>query len=110
MELKSALSFALQALFSVESCWRDAVVIGAMSVEGACGSRQPFDARIHTLRRHTGQIVAAGCFRRILEAKSEIGQSHITCGKVQDPYSLRCQPQVMGACLQHIWQARHVLS
>ena len=61
--------FCTASLFKVESCWRDAVVIGAMSVEGACGSRQPFDARIHTLRRHNGQIVAAGCFRRIMRLR-----------------------------------------
>lgn len=105
-----SLAFALGAFFTAQDCWRDAVVIGAMSVEGACASRQPFDARIHTLRRHSGQITAAACFRHLLQDSSGISQSHADCDKVQDPYSLRCQPQVMGACLQHLWHARDILS
>jgi histidine ammonia-lyase len=70
-----------------------------MSVDAAMGSDTPFDERIHELRGHLGQIEAAAVYRRLLKG-SEIRASHLTGDeKVQDPYSLRCQPQVMGACL-----------
>jgi histidine ammonia-lyase len=73
-----------------------------LSVEAALGSRTPFDERIQAVRRQRGQIDAAAAYRHLLGAQSEIGKSHENCEKVQDPYSLRCQPQVMGACLQQI--------
>lgn len=73
------------------------------------GSRSPFDARIHEVRGQKGQIYTAAAFRELLGDESEISQSHIDCEKVQDPYSLRCQPQVMGACLTQIRQAAEVL-
>ena len=74
---------------------------GALSVDAAEGSASPFDARIHDLRGHPGQIAAAAAYRELL-ANSPINSSHRECGKVQDPYSLRCQPQVMGACSDQI--------
>jgi histidine ammonia-lyase len=79
-----------------------------LSVDAAEGSASPFDARIHELRGHPGQISAAAAYRQLL-ADSPINSSHRECGKVQDPYSLRCQPQVMGACRDQIEAARVVL-
>ncbi|MBN0016775.1 aromatic amino acid lyase, partial [Pseudomonas aeruginosa] len=73
------------------------------------GSRRPFDARIHEVRGQRGQIDAAALYRHLLTEDSAISQSHHNCSKVQDPYSLRCQPQVMGACLTQIRQAAEVL-
>jgi histidine ammonia-lyase len=92
-------ALALIGLFAAGNMFAAAVVAGAMSVDAAMGSDTPFDARIHELRGHRGQIEAAEAYRRLL-AGSAIRASHLTGDdKVQDPYSLRCQPQVMGACL-----------
>jgi histidine ammonia-lyase len=92
-------ALALEGLFAAENVFAAAVVAGAMSVDAAKGSDTPFDARIHELRGHQGQIEVAAAYRRLL-AGSRIRASHLTGDdKVQDPYSLRCQPQVMGACL-----------
>jgi histidine ammonia-lyase len=92
-------ALALDGLFRIENIFCAALVAGAMSVDAAMGSDTPFDARIHELRGHRGQIEVAGAYRRLLEG-SRIRASHLTGDdKVQDPYSLRCQPQVMGACL-----------
>jgi len=92
-------ALALTGLFSAENVFAAAVVAGAMSVDAAMGSDTPFDERIHELRGHLGQIEVAATYRRLLKG-SEIRASHLTGDdKVQDPYSLRCQPQVMGACL-----------
>lgn len=71
-------------------------LIAAMSLEALQGSASPFDARIHQIRPHPGQIQVAANIRQLLET-SEILDSHRDCGKVQDPYSLRCVPQVHGA-------------
>jgi histidine ammonia-lyase len=76
---------------------KDADLLAAMSLEALQGSAVPFDARIHALRPHPGQQAAADNVRRLLEG-SEILESHRDCGKVQDPYCLRCVPQVHGAC------------
>ena len=92
-------ALALHGLFAAENVFAAAVVAGAMSVDAAMGSDTPFDERIHALRGHAGQVEAAAAYRRLL-AGSAIRASHLTGDdKVQDPYSLRCQPQVMGACL-----------
>ncbi len=92
-------ALALHGLFAAQNVFAAATVAGAMSVDAAMGSDTPFDARIHELRGHRGQIAAAGTYRKLLQG-SEIRASHLTGDdKVQDPYSLRCQPQVMGACL-----------
>jgi len=101
-------ALALLHLFDIEDLFRTGLVAGALSVDAAAGSVKPFDARIHDLRGHPGQIAAAAAYRALLEG-SEIGLSHRDCGKVQDPYSLRCQPQVMGACLDQIRHASAVL-
>ncbi|HCH33648.1 MAG TPA: histidine ammonia-lyase [Oceanospirillaceae bacterium] len=107
---QASTAFALQGLFHAEDLWASATVCGALSVEAALGSRSPFDARIHEVRGHPGQIDAAAAYRHLLTDTSEIGASHDGCHKVQDPYSLRCQPQVMGACLDQIRHASKVLA
>ncbi|AWL10661.1 Histidine ammonia-lyase [Saliniradius amylolyticus] len=106
---QASTAFALEGLFHAENALAAAIVAGAMSVEAALGSRSPFDARIHKARGQKGQIDVAAAFRDLLEEQSEIGDSHENCDKVQDPYSLRCQPQVMGACLTQMRHAAGVL-
>ncbi|RJX72950.1 histidine ammonia-lyase [Vibrio sinensis] len=106
---QASTAFALEGLFAAEDLFASAIVCGAMSVEAALGSRRPFDPRIHRVRGHRSQMDAAAAYRHILDTTSEIGESHTACEKVQDPYSLRCQPQVMGACLQQIRNAAEVL-
>nr|NMF97203.1 histidine ammonia-lyase [Aromatoleum toluolicum] len=103
-------AYALRGLFDAEDLFAASTVCGSLTVEAALGSRVPFDARIHAARGQRGQIDAAAAYRHLLEETSEIAQSHVACGKVQDPYSLRCQPQVMGACLTQIRQAAEVLA
>ncbi|WP_137167042.1 histidine ammonia-lyase [Salinimonas lutimaris] len=105
---QASTAFALQGLFNTEIAFNSAVAIGALSVDAAQGSRVPFDARIHAARGHRSQCDTAAMYRSLLE-DSEIGQSHRGCEKVQDPYSLRCQPQVMGACLQQMRHAADIL-
>lgn len=94
---QASTALALKGLFSAEDLFAAALISGALSVEAMKGSVKPFDARIHEARGQQGQILAAGIYRKLLEG-SEIGTSHMNCDRVQDPYSLRCQPQVMGAC------------
>ncbi len=106
---QASTALALLGLFAAERCFDAALVAGALSVEAALGSRAPFDARIQQLRRHPAQQEVAARLRALLGARSEIGDSHQHCEKVQDPYSLRCQPQVMGACLQQLQHAATIL-
>lgn len=106
---QASTALALEGLFKAEDLFAAGCVIGAMSVEAAMGSRAPFDDRIHQARGQLGQIDAASIYRHLLGKSSDIGESHHNCEKVQDPYSLRCQPQVMGACLTQIRQAAQVL-
>ncbi len=106
---QASTALALEGLFHAEDLFASATVCGAMSVDAALGSRKPFDPRIHRVRGHRGQMDAALAFRFLLDSRSEIGESHDGCEKVQDPYSLRCQPQVMGACLQQIRNAAETL-
>ena len=102
-------ALALAALFAAEDLLRTTLVAGAMSVDAARGSDTPFDARIHALRGQPGQIRVAAALRGLL-AGSEIRDSHrIGDPRVQDPYSLRCQPQVAGACLDLLGHAAQVL-
>ena len=102
-------ALALAGLFELETVFAGAVVSGAMSLDALAGSDAPFDARIHNLRGHDGQARSAQVYRELLEG-SAIRESHRDCPRVQDPYSLRCQPQVMGACLDLITQQAAVLS
>lgn len=103
-------AYALKGLFAAEDLFAGASVCGALTVEATLGSRSPFDARIHEARGQRGQIDAASTYRHLLGAGSEISDSHANCDKVQDPYSLRCQPQVMGAVLTQLRQAAEVLA
>ncbi len=101
---QTSTALALHALFSFEPVLEAALVIGALTVDAARGSDGPFDPRIHALRGQPGQIDVAAYYRALL-AGSAIRHSHVEGDdRVQDPYSLRCQPQVVGACLD---QLRH---
>jgi histidine ammonia-lyase len=98
-------ALALDGLFRVYRAFLAALVTGALSLDAAAGSDTPFDPRIHHLRRHRGQADVAAHLLALM-AGSEIRDSHRTGDeRVQDPYSLRCQPQVMGACLDLLRQA-----
>lgn len=105
---QASTAFALQGLFYCENALNSAIGIGALTVDAVLGSRVPFDARIHEVRGHQAQSDVAAAFRTLL-GTSEIGDSHQGCEKVQDPYSLRCQPQVMGASLQQMRFAAQTL-
>jgi histidine ammonia-lyase len=100
---------ALAGLFEAERLFQSALITGALSTEAAKGSDTPFDPRIHALRRHRGQIDTAAALRALM-AGSSIRASHLTADpRVQDPYCLRCQPQVMGAALDVLRQAATTL-
>ncbi|HEY2560249.1 MAG TPA: histidine ammonia-lyase [Caldimonas sp.] len=102
-------ALALHALLRFEPVLESALVIGALTVDAARGSDGPFDPRIHALRGQPGQIDVARYYRALL-AGSEIRRSHLQGDdRVQDPYSLRCQPQVVGACLDQLRHAALVL-
>jgi histidine ammonia-lyase len=94
-------ALGLAGLFGAENLFAAAVVAGAMSVDALKGSDSPFDDRIQRLRGQPGQIAVAREYRELI-AGSAIRASHLECSRVQDPYSFRCQPQVMGACLDVI--------
>ncbi|WP_339725305.1 histidine ammonia-lyase [uncultured Paraglaciecola sp.] len=105
---QASTAFSLKGLFCAENALNSSIAIGALSVEAALGSRVPFDERIHQVRGHQAQTDVAAAYRALLK-ESSIGHSHDGCAKVQDPYSLRCQPQVMGACLQQMRFAAQTL-
>jgi histidine ammonia-lyase len=90
------LSFAVKAVQRMHNCLEAADIIGAMSLEALTGTKAPFDERLHELRPFKGNKLVAQRLRLLLN-DSDIMQSHIDCGRVQDPYSLRCMPQVHGA-------------
>jgi histidine ammonia-lyase len=101
---------AILGLFAIERVFRAALVTGALSTDAAKGSDTPFDARVHALRGHRGQIEVASALRALM-AGSAIRASHLTNDdRVQDPYCLRCQPQVMGAVLDLTRQAAATLA
>ncbi|MBX3709151.1 MAG: histidine ammonia-lyase [Gammaproteobacteria bacterium] len=101
---QASTALAILGLLASEDIFVSAITAGALSVDATKGSDTPFDERIQAVRGHIAQIKVAQMIRNLLE-KSEIRESHRHCIKVQDPYSLRCQPQVMGACLSHLWHA-----
>jgi histidine ammonia-lyase len=106
---QTSTALAVHGLLSFEPVLEAALVIGALTVDAARGSDGPFDPRIHALRGQPGQIDVAEYYRRLLHG-SGIRQSHlIGDDRVQDPYSLRCQPQVVGACLDQLRHAIRVL-
>lgn len=90
------LSYAIKAVQRLHNCLEAADIIGAMSLEALTGTKAPFDPRLHDLRPYSGNRLVAQRLRMLLN-DSDIMQSHIDCGRVQDPYSLRCMPQVHGA-------------
>jgi histidine ammonia-lyase len=90
------LAYATKAVQRLQNCLDAADIIGAMSLEALTGTKAPFDVRLHQLRPFAGNQLVAQRLRLMLQ-DSEIMQSHIDCGRVQDPYSLRCMPQVHGA-------------
>ena len=95
-QVSTAITIA--GLFEAERNMSAALLSGAMSIDAILGSDTPFDPRIQELRGHAGQVDTAGVIRSLLKG-SRIRSSHVDCERVQDPYSFRCQPQVMGACL-----------
>lgn len=101
-------ALALAGLFAAESVFAAGLVAGCLTLEAIKGSVKPFDARIHEARGQAGQIAVAAAVRALLEG-SAIDPSHPDCGRVQDPYSIRCVPQVMGACLDNLSHAARVL-
>jgi histidine ammonia-lyase len=90
------LAFAIKAVQRMHNCLEAADIIGAMSLEALTGTKAPFDERLHELRPFAGNKLVAQRLRLLLH-DSAIMQSHVDCGRVQDPYSLRCMPQVHGA-------------
>jgi histidine ammonia-lyase len=101
-------ALALAGLFAIENVFAAALVTGAMSVDALKGSDTPFDQRIHAIRRQPSQRAVATELSALLRG-SRVRASHLDCAKVQDPYSLRCQPQVMGACLDLLRSASATL-
>ncbi|MGV7209365.1 histidine ammonia-lyase [Oxalobacteraceae bacterium A2-2] len=102
-------ALALHGLFMAERLLEAGMVAGALSLDAAKGSDAPFDARVHAVRGQPGQIAAAAIYRQLVSG-SAIRASHLVGDeRVQDPYSLRCQPQVMGACWDLIANAARTL-
>jgi histidine ammonia-lyase len=96
------LAFAVKGVQRLHNCLEAADIVGAMSLEALTGTKSPFDERLHRLRPYGGSLLVAQRLRHLLQ-DSEIMQSHVDCGRVQDPYSLRCMPQVHGAS-RNAWQ------
>jgi histidine ammonia-lyase len=102
-------ALALDALLATDKLFEAAVITGALTLDAARGSDAPFDPRIHAVRGQPGQIDCAAAYRALMVG-SEIRRSHLEADdRVQDPYCLRCQPQVMGACLDQMRYATQVL-
>jgi histidine ammonia-lyase len=101
-------AIALAAAFRTEHLMAAALIAGAMSTDAVKGSDKPFDARIQDIRGHDGQRDVAAMLRELLSG-SDIRASHLECDRVQDPYSIRCQPQVEGACLDVLRHVSRVL-
>jgi histidine ammonia-lyase len=106
---QASTALALDALFAGERVFAAAIAAGALSVDALKGSAKPFDARISQLRGQPGQVRVAAAIHGLLEG-SEILTSHVACSRVQDPYSFRCQPQVMGAALDLLTNAARTLT
>jgi histidine ammonia-lyase len=99
--LQASTAIAISALYLSEMLFETAVLAGSLSVDAAKGSDVPFDARIHAVRGYSAQSDVAAMYRELL-FDSEIRESHRDCIRVQDAYSLRCQPQIMGAVLHQM--------
>jgi len=105
---QAATALGVLALLESARIMRAAHAACALSIEGLCGSARPFDPRVHALRPHRGQRDSAAAIRTLLEG-SRILDSHASCGRVQDPYSFRCAPQVLGASLDALRFAREAV-
>jgi histidine ammonia-lyase len=105
---QASTALAAQNYYKLKRLFNAAILTGALSIDAIKGSDVPFDARIHAARGQKGQIEVATLYRSILQT-SEIRSSHADCDRVQDPYSIRCQPQVMGAALDMMDYAARVL-
>jgi histidine ammonia-lyase len=101
-------ALALRGLMAAEDLLAASLVAGALTLEAALGSVTPFDQRIHAVRGHAAQSDVAAALLRLV-AGTEINESHRDCGRVQDPYSLRCMPQVLGACLRTVRDTAAIL-
>ncbi|MFL6620504.1 MAG: histidine ammonia-lyase [Povalibacter sp.] len=104
-----SLALALNGLFEAEALLDAAVVIGALTVDGLAGSYTPFDVRIHEASRLPHQVAIARRFGALL-TQSAIHSDHENCDRVQDPYAVRCMPQVFGAIEAALDHARSVLA
>jgi histidine ammonia-lyase len=102
-------ALALVGLFAAESNLEAALIAGALSTDAIKGSDTPFDPRVHEVRGQPGQIETAMVLRGLIHG-SAIRQSHLACDRVQDPYSIRCQPQVLGPCLDMLRYAANVFA
>ena len=102
-------ALALAGLFAAEAVFAAGIAAGALSVDALKGSDAPFDPRIHALRGQPGQIAVAARLRGLLDGSAVRDSHREGCHKVQDPYSLRCQPQVMGAALDVLKNAAATL-
>ncbi|WP_343563988.1 histidine ammonia-lyase [Kiloniella sp. b19] len=106
---QTSTALALSGLFRAWNCARSALVTGALSTDAAMGSSAPFHPDIHSLRGHRGQIEAGATLRELMNG-SEIRDTHRENDtRVQDPYCIRCQPQVMGAVLDLLRHAATTL-
>jgi histidine ammonia-lyase len=106
---QTSTALALHALLAFEPVLEAALVVGALTVDAARGSDGPFDPRIHELRGQPGQIDVARYYRKLLDGSAIRASHREGDDRVQDPYSLRCQPQVVGACLDQLRHAALVL-
>src|SRR5689334_8123983 len=107
---QASTALALDALFNGERVFTAALAAGALSVDALKGSAKPFDARISALRGQPGQIRVAEALRSLLDGSAILASHAMDCPKVQDPYSFRCQPQVMGAALDLLENAARTLT
>lgn len=101
-------AIAIFYLLQAKNLFDSAIKIGALTIDAASASIKPFDERIHAIRGQRGQITVAAQLKQLLQ-DSGILVAHQHCGKIQDPYCLRCQPQVMGACLDNLQHAETIL-
>ena len=101
-------ALCLAALFRFENVLNATILAGAMSTDAVQGSDTPFDSRIHEVRGHSSQLEASKLLTELIRG-SEIRAAHLDCNRVQDPYSIRCQPQVLGACINTLRHVAEVL-
>ncbi len=106
---QASAALAMAGLQQAERLLLSGILAGALTVEGLAGSFAPFDRRIHQARAMTGQRAVAALFRQLL-GESEINRSHEDCDRVQDPYAVRCMPQVYGAVWDTLRHAAGVLA